>query len=373
MYIQIDKAGFVNKGAELMLFSIMDRLGKEKNLNPIFVAGRGIGRAESIRKAGLFQKVNLQRLNIPFEKLFDQYRFEQYGLIKENKINAVLDAGGFQFGDQWEYLYSTENNLELKRYYKKLKNHGAKIVFMPQAFGPFNKPLSLQRIKIVFEYADKIYARDRISYKYLEEVFGENQKISISPDFTNLLKPDISLSNYLLAKDAICIIPNSKMLTHTPDEIKTKYIPFLIALISHYLANGEKIILLNHEGSDDFAIINEIKNKTNVELPVLNGLNALEIKACIKHFKLLISSRYHGVASGLNQGVQTYCTSWSHKYKELMDLYGIKNGILDVNTSFEKALAQLNNYEVNGKLEDNIAIVEVTVDRMWKDIITNII
>lgn len=59
-------------------------------------------------------------------------------------------------------------------------------------------------------------------------------------------------------------------------------------------------------------------------------MDALTVKSVIGHCKLLISSRYHGAISGLNQRVPTFVTSWSHKYEELLSDYQLSFNILDV-------------------------------------------
>src|SRR5690554_5150143 len=113
MYIQIDNAGFINKGAELMLQAIIDRVGKETKINPHFVRGANCdGSTESIMRAGLYQIANLQRYKIQWQNLLKQKRLEKYGLVKKENISVILDAGGFQFGDQLSKGYSKKSNKE---------------------------------------------------------------------------------------------------------------------------------------------------------------------------------------------------------------------------------------------------------------------
>jgi hypothetical protein len=222
MYIQIDNAGFYNKGAELMLQAVIQRLSQETTLQPKFVAGTGCTAPDNlqIRKAGLYQIPKFFRFHYRLDKLLPQFALDPYGLAKEESVNAIIDAGGFQFGDQWSYGYSKETNKALSQYYRRYKNQGAKIIFLPQAFGPFTNPLARERVKLVFDYADIIYAREKVSYQYLMEIFGENEKIKLAPDFTNLVEP---LANHSLLKQirgGVCLIPNARM-TDKTDEVET--------------------------------------------------------------------------------------------------------------------------------------------------------
>ena len=375
MYIQIDNAGFINKGAELMLLSIINRLKKEKKLNAIFVKGLNcLGNQEQIMHAGLFQIINLQRLKIKWHNLFDEYRLSQYGLLKKKSVDVILDAGGFQFGDQWAESYSSRKNKELAEYYNSYKLNGAKIIFLPQALGPFKHPLSINRMEIVFKFANMIYAREETSFIILEKLFGKDQKIKLAPDFTSLFTPEISLKLYENVNNKIIIIPNSKMLHKTSNEISEKYPEFLLSIAEFVIRSGEKLILLNHEGKDDLKLIESIyeriKNKDKVE--VLDKLNACEVKAVIGHCKLVISSRFHGVISGLNQRVPTLCTSWSHKYEEVLKDFNLSNNQLDpanIESSIQKIQSVLKNpepYTPTGQIvEKNKELSE----NMWTEII----
>jgi polysaccharide pyruvyl transferase WcaK-like protein len=372
MYFQIDQTNFVNKGAELMMHSIIQRLTKEESLNSKFVLGPGLNNDKSfvqIRKNGLFHIFKYQRFKFRLDRLMDQKRLDRFGLVKEDSINILLDAGGFQFGDQWNNYYSKENNLELKKYYKSHKLNGVKIILLPQAFGPFQETLSKDRIKYVYENVDLIYARDSVSYNNLINLLGQSTKIRQAPDFTILTKPDISYKLYVQVKDAVCVIPNAKMLTHTDKDISNNYISFLINISNYFLKKREKLVFLNHEDEGDFEIINKISSHLIDDVIILNGLDGLTVKGVIGHVKLLISSRFHGVVSGLNQLIPTFCTSWSHKYQELAKLYDMDNLVLDVN----------DNSSVNLKIiEENISKViscqkqielENQTERMWDEII----
>lgn len=129
--------------------------------------------------------------------------------------------------------------------------------------------------------------------------------------------------------------------------------------------------LLNHEGKNDEQLLHIINDEFSGSLPILTNLMGTEIKALIKDCKLLISSRYHGVVSGLTQGVPTLCTSWSHKYEQLLKEHGCENNILDVNdisksiSIIEDALAHSSAYSSKGGCEEKI---EYMVKKMWADV-----
>ncbi|MHA1368351.1 MAG: polysaccharide pyruvyl transferase family protein [Promethearchaeota archaeon] len=336
MNILIDKAGFINKGAELMIDSIIFRLKNEVALKPTFVLNVKHVHLNKLLEKDLFVLAKKTFYKFRYDKYLPaRHLKKKYRMIKMEDINLLLDSGGFQFGDQWVMIhrYSNESNFKLSEYYKKFKNNGTKIVFLPQAYGPFENTLSIERIKVIHEHADLIFSRDRKSTEYLLNIIGDSDKIYQYPDFTALLETGPNQLPYHIrenVKDAVGIIPNSKMIYNTDENVSNKYLDFIVNLCKWSIENKEKIVLINHEGRNDYDIIMKIQDKIFHKAIVLNELNALEIKAVIKNLKTLISSRYHGLVSGLNQKIPSFCTSWSHKYEELLRDYNVNDNLIDI-------------------------------------------
>lgn len=325
MNILIDNAGFVNKGAELMLRSVLEE-AKAKYPNGICaITPHSIG--------GLYAKPIGEGLFIFQDKKIltgiPQKFLNKLFYIKPSEIDMLLDAGGFQFSDHWISLFNKKSNDNAGKCYRRLKKQGVKLVFLPQAFGPFTHPMAITRMEIVFKYADLIFARDKTSYNHLIKLFGESKKIVLNPDFTNLLKPVVPLTQFMEA-GFVCVIPNQKMITDTGKDISSQYLPFMQAICQFLIDKGERVILLNHEGKGDEKILFEIQKGLSIKVNMLNNLNALEVKSVIGKAKILISSRFHGVVSGLSQGVCTFSTGWSHKYEELLADYQVVDNYMDV-------------------------------------------
>ncbi len=369
MNILIDHAGFVNKGAELMLRAVRDKASE------LFPGSKFVIQAEvaaipedAIARNGFYVLANPGGKR----RLIPNKHTHRYHFIRPRNIDLVLDAGGFQFSDQWIGAYSEESNAMLRNYYKALKSGGAKIIFLPQAVGPFSLPLAVERIKDVFAYADLFYVREQTSYDHLVALFGQQPKIQLCPDFTNLYKPDVPLANLFPPNEYIGLVPNQKMITHTSNDVSTSYLDFMIALCTRLVDNGHKIILINHEGQGDFEIIKTIKSKLADDIIALNNLTAGETKAVIGRLKGLVSSRFHGVVSGLSQQVPTFCTGWSHKYQELLKEYGIEQNLLDVGdleASYDKIIQAIST-PANAFRPSNQAVTlqQEKVSRMWEAI-----
>lgn len=325
----IDNTGFINKGAELMLRSIVQHYSTHTDVNLVYNGAEWNASWKQKAELGLFSIVKLQRFRINFNRLFSNSKFHNYGLINLNEVNYFLDSGGFHIGDQWITELSTQNKINQKLdFYRTLKKNGVKIIFLPQAFGPFEKNLSAFLFKKLYEIGDLFFARDKTSYENCQQLIGDTRKLHLFPDFTNIYIPAVNNSSkFSEIKQGICIIPNSKMLSHTTEQLGEKYILFMENIVDDMVKNGEKVFFLNHEGQDDF---NLIQNLNKHKLPVISGVNANDVKYIIGQSKIILSSRFHGVVSGLSQGIPTFCTSWSHKYKEIMKDYSFSDGVLDI-------------------------------------------
>ena len=115
------------------------------------------------------------------------------------------------------------------------------------------------------------------------------------------------------------------------------------------------------------------------QLIVVNEDDPLEIKRIIGTASLVISSRYHGLISGLSQNVPSLATSWSHKYKELLIAYNCEKFFIDDLTDKENILSKVEfllNVKNRNKIIKNLRSVnlklEIQVENMWDNIFSEI-
>ena len=240
--------------------------------------------------------------------------------------NVVLNIGGFQFGDQWNHNDANVNNW--RDYLRQLHKFGVKTVFMPQAFGPFNKAGSKKVLDVLNNDADILIARDDVSYRYMLEGGVSKEKVFLYPDFTASVK-GIETEYSKKYAGRVCMIPNSKIV-QTGIMNEESYIGAIISIINHIYEASNKVVLLNHEGAGDYKLCMMLKEKSACDIPVVTGLNALETKGLIAASHLVVSSRFHGVANSLSSCVPCLATSWSHKYQKLLEEYKQRDCLLDL-------------------------------------------
>ena len=331
--IEIYGIGFPNKGAELMLYAIVDQLRKQYGDSIAICCQPWQSHIGGYRTLG--HKNILQLGSLTFKGMDVSFLFnflplkllKTFGIARAKDVDLVLDASGLRYSDSWG-IYAAKKSLKK---YKKLVKEGKNFILMPQAFGPFENQELAEVIQEIVGLSSLCFPRDSVSYNNIIKICGESDKIVQFPDFTNLATAESNFQTDHL-QDAVMIIPNQRMLDKTESTVSNIYYNFLLDAGKYLLKKGEYLVILNHEGSEDFNICKQLSLDLG-GVKIYNHWNPLAIKAAIGRVKLLISSRFHGCVSGLSQGVPVIATSWNHKYEMLMEEYGIKSNIISLNNN----------------------------------------
>lgn len=331
MLVEIRGVGFVNKGAELMLHAILQKM-QERYPQARFTMAPSANVSPFIKRAklGLYQKVTYQKYGIEFgniAKLITKKRRDMYGLVLEDEVDVVLDAAGFAHGDQW----GVKNTKKLNFLVKKYKSNGTKVILLPQAFGPFTDKDIKENMSELAANVDLIFSREKMSHDYLTSIVEDDSNIYNMPDFTNLvegIKPD----NFDFKEHNFCIIPNYKMESKSWKNGSGDYVEFISKCINYLKKNEKKPFILVHEGKKDMALAQKVSQRVG-GIPVLLEEDPLKVKGIIGSCDGVIGSRFHSLVSSLSQGVPTLGTSWSHKYQMLFEDYDFKDGILQLDST----------------------------------------
>lgn len=336
--IEVQGIGFPNKGAELMLLAICDKIQSRypsariclppnlpffyrKNY-PVYQIGRVVRFGFDF---GMF-------LNFIPKKLRSMF-----GIVMPNEINVILDASGFAYGDQWGAHKSRVSlAFEIEKFKQRKQN---KVILLPQAFGPFSLEKLRGHMQDIIDNADIIFARDSHSFEYLTGI-DKTDKIRQAPDFTNQFQT-LSRNFDYLKKYPVCFIPNAKMLEMKSSNEPDSYVQFMVKLVKSAHEANHSPYLLIHEGEGDVVLAKKIKSLAELDLPIVQPSNAAQVKQAIAVSKLVVSSRFHGLVSALSQKIPVIATGWSHKYQALLQDYGVEDYIFDETKDVEKANSKM--------------------------------
>lgn len=374
MVIELRGVEFINKGAELMLHAIVDRL-KRDIPDAIFVMEDTVAAPRKKHlEHGIYTKTNFKKFKLNFKYVFQLiplYLRRKNSYINESEVDVVLDGSGFAFGDQWG---ARKAGARLADHIIKWKKSGVKVVLLPQAFGPFTDSELIGKMKMIIQNADLICARDRISYDYLKALDSSTSNIILQPDFTNLIKGTVP-DSFRKMQGKIAIIPNNKMIETANPENGAKYLDLLRRMIAIIKKSGNDAFFLIHEGRSDIKIANEINKDSELAIPVLQEDSSLYVKGMIGASKAVITSRFHGLVSCLSQSVPCLATGWSHKYEMLLEDYGYSEGLIDISCGDQELDAKINsliNEPQRKVIIENLHVKglrqkELT-DEMWKKV-----
>lgn len=344
MIIEIDGVEFNNKGAELMLLTILQEISKRIPEARFVMRPRNDRPFFNRSKLGLYQKLEYRKYGVDWGAILGSFLPNEfkihYGMIMEKDIDVLLDASGLGYSSKWGI--TPVKNASIK--FSKMKKNGTKIIMLPQAFGPFDRDEYKKYLKRIIKNADLVFAREEKSKEILIEAVGEDPKIKVYPDFTNLLMADENLDiGDFSPVNKFCIIPNYRMIDKTDAKISDNYIFFMKTLIKSIIDKNEKVFILIHEGEKDLQLAKQIKSTINeTDIDIIVKEDPIEIKKIISKSKGVVSSRYHGLVSGLSTGVPSLATGWNHKYKYLFKDYDFEEGMMDVLMPIEKIRNKLN-------------------------------
>ena len=372
MKIVLSGVETTNKGAELMLYAILQEIERKYPEATVYISGYRVNQGLN------YIDTPLNIRFFPLEKFWDKFHINgvliRMGLPKIESMNFVnadyfFDGSGFIFSDQCGLWGSTPKWWE--RILKKQYKNGSKIIFLPQAFGPLEMEETREAIKILNMYATIIMPRERVSLNYLKSSgLVDMSKVKMYSDFTCLVEGRFP-KKYEHLQNGICIIPNVRMVDRGVITMD-KYKELIREIILKGKLSGHTVYLLNHEGAGDEKIAYMLSDMLNNEIEVVTGLNALEVKGLIASAYLVVSSRFHGVASSLNTCVPCLATSWSHKYQELFKDYGIEGNVLPLNDlkaaliKVEELIDKNNNTAERNKLSIIVPKVKEETKAMWK-------
>lgn len=365
-----------NKGAELMLYAILQEIESRYPDATVYLPYWAYQKDLSYLMTPLkvknipFAKSRIAMIKLHIPGILRRLGINPSSITEEfllNNVDYFLDGSGFAISDQWKPNKWTVAKWEYLC--KEFGNGKSKMVFLPQAFGPVDKPATKEICGLMSKYADVIMPREAVSEKYLLDSGVDKSKLRKNMDFTALVEGVIP-QKYNHLKNGVCVIPNARMIDKGIIS-KEDYISILKMIINLSSNSGHPTYILNHEGIEDEILAKECVQSLK-DIEVVTGLNALEVKGLISTAYLCISSRFHGVASALNSCVPCLATSWSHKYAELFKDYGLFDCVLDLNDkdllikTVSTYLDPKFNQEIRGDLKAIKPAIIQRVKNMWR-------
>ena len=357
MNIEIRGIWSSNKGSELMLRAIVDALAHMGSETRFVVE---VGRASYDQRVlyGLYQKGPELLTSELHKRLGDLVPgrirrllgivtaheaqgllgrlAKDCGIVTEEEIDAVLDASGFAYGEQWG-----PNKAEtMARLAERWKRTEKSISSPTQAFGPFESERLRSAVKRILGCVDLAYARDSVSYEHLRELGVASDIVHVAPDFTSLVEGRIP-DHFDPTGEQVCIVPNQKMVEMTSDDVGSRYVQFLVSCVRYLSTRGFSTHVLVHETSLDEELALHLQTQCGQEVDIIREPDPVCLKGVLGSCYLVVGSRYHALAGALSEGVPCLGTGWSHKYQTLFEEYDCLENLVSPTEPFDQVGARL--------------------------------
>ena len=349
-FVYIKGAHFGNKGSELMFLAINQFIVMNRPDISVVLAPCKYSSYEQRINYFTYQLLNISKgkydlniLSYIIPRFIRRFLNNNFGIVFESDLTAILDASGFAYGDNWPI----ENSARAKKQVNRLNKNSGKYIFLPQAFGPFSRRKERYFINKALSNCDMHFTRDSTSKKYLEKIGIET---NVESDFTSLVETKL-----ISQRTSLTIVPNSNMLNGSNGWSKQLYIDSIIQIVDCFVENfDEEVYVMNHEAESDLEICNSLFNLINNKYKncsLIEPKTAIEAKQILGSSRMVFSSRYHACISALSSGVVCFSTSWSHKYEELYKDYDVSELLLKPHKTIEHKplmldiLKRINNIE----------------------------
>ena len=281
-------------------------------------------------------------------------------------------------GDSFSDIYSIDYYNTLIRKKKIAQKLCDNYVLLPQTYGPFINGASSKKAMEILKNAKKIYCRDRLSQKLLEEKYNI-QDSELVTDIAFFLPYDKSLYNFETNKTKLGINISGLLYkggfnSKNQFDLSLNYKEFIDQILKYYtdLAENYEIYLIPHvidlnenAYDDDYKISLSLKEKypsINIA-PVFD--NPIQAKSYISNMDIFIGSRMHSTIAAFSSGVTTIPVSYSRKFEGLFNSFSYQFVINGRKETTSSAIDKTINYvNENERLQDEQVKAKEIIDNL---------
>lgn len=244
---------------------------------------------------------------------------------------VLLDQGGITFADGREkfLLYNVASILPALF-------TGLPVVKCAQAVGPFENPINRLVAKAFLPRLELIVTRGRITHELAERMALPNIVSGADLAFTlpGRESPDGGDTPGDRAAGRVGLSP-SVVLQKKVDRGGGDYVEDMAGFIEYLAGCGRQVVLFPHSvrtgteatHNNDLPLCRAIYSKLGADLRektqfIEAEYASQELRNLISTCEVLVTSRFHAMVSGLATATPTLVMGWSHKYDEVLEMFG---------------------------------------------------
>jgi polysaccharide pyruvyl transferase WcaK-like protein len=328
MLIELHGAGFSNKGAQLMLWTVIQQLAAP---GVRFCIDGGPDQTyEQRAEYGLrllFPVCSWQhrprrlpahfRISAAIGRLVPRSVLDNYGLVRRQDTDALVDVSGYAFGDKWGPRPIRNMSIRASDY----KRRGKPVILLPQMFGPFEDRSVASEARRLLNFVSLAYAREEQSLRWLQQVAGPNSELRIAPDIT--IFTDGSAAPPPDYREYVWLVPNIRMLDNGGQRWSRTYLTTLANAGRQARELGHNVGIMVHDPSDLKLARQLAEQLPSPAVPILQEDDPRRLKAVLSGAKLIVGSRFHSIVGALSSSVPCIALGWAHKYQAIMEDFGV--------------------------------------------------
>lgn len=404
MNVLITGAQFANRGAQSMLFTVVNEVRnryadaefyylpldyyrencfkhcEEYRINFVY---DDLALRDYPVRYGIAGKIKRDIDCITMQRKISKYNVPNLSDIW-NKIDVMIDVSGYSLTSK----FSISSVDRMLRHINTAKSAGATVIILPQSYGPLNfgdkTEAVCKRIGEAFSKVDLLFAREQEGKEVLENECGVTGAV-LSPDIVlqaqeikweNVYKekPELNIRK-LETEGNVGIVPNGETVKNGNKEfVLASYKRFIEELRS----KGKEIYIFRH--SDDIALCRDIyelvKEDEHCHL-IEDEMDCLTYSEFVKQFDFVIASRFHSVVHAYREKIPAFVLGWAIKYQELTKLLGQEKYVFDITKASEEDIATMlekldflcDNFADEAKtLSEKLALIrnESCFDKCWE-------
>jgi polysaccharide pyruvyl transferase WcaK-like protein len=235
------------------------------------------------------------------------------------------------------------------------------VIRLSQAMGPFAHPLNRLPARWVTKRSAHTFARGRLTAGYLEGLGAPAGSWTVAPDVAFAYRPEYSLTaendGQVAAQrerlatvraggtDVVALVPSS--LVH--QKMGEEYVELLGTLVADLRRHGAHVLVMPNATragvavprNNDLTVVALLRESLGAGTDDVSyvdfDLNTASIRSLAEQCTLVVTSRFHAMVAALALGVPPLVMGWSHKYEEVLEMFGCEADAVD----FSQARDQL--------------------------------
>ena len=221
---------------------------------------------------------------------------------------------------------------------------GTPTVKAAQAMGPFRKQPNKLLAKLILPRLAAICARGAGTREHLDELHLNNVHDVADLAFTLPTAdalPSAVEERIAPFRDEYILVMPSSVVKGMYQKQGGNYVDAMVALITQIRhSTGRTVVVAPHslrvgkpegrmnDGPVCEEIIAQLQGDSEV-VAISEDLYSAELRLLVAHSRVLVTSRFHAMISGLATATPTIVLGWSHKYREVLDLFDASQYGLD--------------------------------------------